>query len=121
MTWEEKTKALEPHRRARRARVGCNECESKDQRATAAPAKKMLRRDSLPVTLDDWHRALGFHKCVTCGVPWHHRRSRTFTTRVPIVVSGWCLEISRLARLSALAQAWPRSSSSVNSPAGAAT
>ena len=23
----------------------------------------------LPVTLDDWHRALGFHKCATCGAP----------------------------------------------------
>jgi hypothetical protein len=47
-------KADEPHRCAR---VGCNECDSKDQRATVAPAKKMLRRDSLPMTLDDWHRA----------------------------------------------------------------
>jgi hypothetical protein len=59
-------KADEPHRRAC---VGCNECESKDQRATVAPAKKVLRRDSLPVRLDDWHRAFGFHKCATCGAP----------------------------------------------------
>ena len=34
-----------------------------------SPAKKPLKGDSLPVTLDDWHRALGFHKCVTCGAP----------------------------------------------------
>jgi hypothetical protein len=25
--------------------------------------------DVQPVTLDDWHRALGFHKCATCGAP----------------------------------------------------
>jgi hypothetical protein len=23
----------------------------------------------MPVTLDEWHRALGVHKCATCGVP----------------------------------------------------
>jgi hypothetical protein len=23
----------------------------------------------MPVTLDDWHKALGFHKCATCGTP----------------------------------------------------
>lgn len=28
-----------------------------------------IDRKWLPVTLDDWHRALGFDKCVTCGVP----------------------------------------------------
>ena len=33
------------------------------------PAKRPLRRYSLPVTHDDWPRALGFHKCATCGAP----------------------------------------------------
>jgi hypothetical protein len=45
------------------------ECEPKDQHATVFPPKKTLRRDSLPVTLDDWHRALGFHKCAACRAP----------------------------------------------------
>jgi hypothetical protein len=25
----------------------------------------------MPVTLDEWHRALGFYKCATCGEPLH--------------------------------------------------
>jgi hypothetical protein len=41
----------------------------------------------LPVTLDDWHRALGFHKCATCGVP--------VGNGIPFAWQGrnrWCLD-----------------------------
>ena len=31
--------------------------------------KQSIDSKRLPVTLDDWHRALGFHKCATCGTP----------------------------------------------------
>jgi hypothetical protein len=43
-------------------------CESED--ALLAP-KRICKPlpDLQPVTLDDWHRALGFHKCATCGAP----------------------------------------------------
>lgn len=36
---------------------------------SVVPTKKTAKLYSLPVTLDDWHRALGFHKCATCGAP----------------------------------------------------
>jgi len=31
--------------------------------------KQSIYSKRLPVTLDDWHRALGFYKCATCGAP----------------------------------------------------
>jgi len=51
------------------------------------PAKNPLRRDSLPVTIDDWHKALGFSKCATCGAP--------VGNGIPYVWQGrnrWCEE-----------------------------
>jgi hypothetical protein len=43
-------------------------CESEDALLASKRICKPLP-DSQPVTLDDWHRALGFHKCATCGTP----------------------------------------------------
>ena len=54
---------------------------------SVVPAKKTPKLYSLPVTLDDWHRALGFHKCATCGVP--------VGNGIPFAWQGrnrWCLE-----------------------------
>ena len=56
-------------------------------KSVVSPARRPLKRDSLPVTLDDWHRALGFHKCATCGVP--------VGNGIPFAWQGknrWCLE-----------------------------
>ena len=39
-------------------------CESEDALLASKRICKPLP-DSQPVTLDDWHRALGFHKCAT--------------------------------------------------------
>jgi hypothetical protein len=36
---------------------------------SVVPTKKTPKLYSLPITIDDWHRALGFHKCATCGAP----------------------------------------------------
>ena len=52
---------------------------------------------------------------------WRHRLSRTFTIPSPIVVLGWSSAILRSARLSGLAQAWPRNFWSANSPEGVVT
>jgi len=51
--------------------------------------ERRLKRlpDVQPVTLGDWHRALGFHKCATCGVP--------VGNGLPFAWQGknrWCLE-----------------------------
>jgi hypothetical protein len=59
-------KAGEPHRDGS---LDTNESDPKHQRAAVVPTKKTPKLYSLPVTLDDWHRALGFHKCATCGTP----------------------------------------------------
>ena len=47
--------------------------------------KQSIDRKWLPVTLDDWHRALGFHRCATCGVPIGNGIRFVWQGRKPLV------------------------------------
>jgi hypothetical protein len=94
--WEVVESLPEPHRQAtnqktvqKRSAQPSDEhksCESEDAPLAAKGINKRLP-DLQPVTLDDWHRALGFYKCATCGVP--------IGNGIPFVWQGrnrWCEE-----------------------------
>jgi hypothetical protein len=53
----------------------------------AFPIKKTPKLYCLPVTLDDWYTALGFHKCATCGVPVGNGIPFAWQAK-----NRWCLE-----------------------------
>ena len=98
----------------------CTRTRATSIRERARPAREFVTQCLVPLSLEATMES-GSRTIQASGVTWRPQPSRTFTIPDPIAVPDWSSEILRSAPPNGLAQAWPRSSFSADSPEGAAT